>query len=119
MPDTMTLGMSIQVDAAQAKAVMDSLGVSTDQLAAKVSSGGRQMTEGIGTSREAARLFGEEFGLKLPRGISSSIARMQEFQAISSSVFQVAAGAFAVERVISMGKAVKDLVDDMNEVKRS
>ncbi len=113
----MTLGMTIQVDAAQAKAMMDSLGLSTDQLAAKVAGGGKQMTAGLGSSREAARLLSEDMGTHLPRAITSAIGRMQEFQAIAGVAFQAGVAIFAVERVFAMGNALQGLVDDMNQLK--
>jgi len=74
-------------------------GEAIGDLGKKGKQAGQDIEEGMLTGRESVRLVGEEFGVHLPRGITSAISKVEGLQAALRIAGEVAVTFFAMREV--------------------
>ena len=108
MGNSSTLGLlfEINADPTQAQAALGQFQsqtqAATGAAAAASEDFGRRSVQSVGNSTHAARLMTEVMGIQLPRAITSSIAHMETFQAISSVAFSAAIIIYFIENLDRM-----------------
>jgi hypothetical protein len=100
------------MNAAYDEAVQRARGLG-DELGAGVRAGADEASEGILSARQSTMLLGQEFGLHLPRAVSSAVAEMlPEIAGLGTGLLAV----FAVEEVVKFAAKIHKLADEFNGV---
>jgi hypothetical protein len=77
-------------------------------------------SEAMLSARESARLFNEEVGLHLPRGLTSAIAQTEVFgtalKALSGPILAIGAAEFGFEGIMHVAEEVKKIAAAFTEV---
>lgn len=118
MGNPLTVVLQIAADSSQATAQLEALpaevqaSVQSSAAAFSGLKGGTDVAnQGILTARESTRLLGEEFGIHLPRAVSSAVSGMlPEIASLGTGLLAV----FAVEEVVKFAGEVHKLTDEFN-----
>jgi hypothetical protein len=111
MADDLGLSIQITADPAQAQAGLAALQDGTFRATQAIVAHGNATHESMASGRESVRLLTEDMGIHLPRGITSAIAKMQDFQQIIGLAFQVGVVVFFVEHLGKMVGAIQNAAD--------